>query len=107
MPNEPCLLLCPHLNLLTLIFSNQAFAAPKLTSPKQLFRLRILSGQKQLLMPLKEEMGHIPLFRRSENTVNGICISNDQTLPDSALRSWIVKLGSVTSMELPTGLYTF
>lgn len=58
-------------------------------------------------MPLKEEMGHIPLFRRSENTVNGIRISNDQALPDSALRSWMVKLGSITGMELPTGPYTF
>ena len=107
VPNEPCLLLCPHLNLLTLIFSDQAFAAPELSSPEQLFRLRIPSGQKQLPVPLKEEMGHIPLFRRSENTVNGIRISNDQALPDRALRPWMVKLGSVTGMELPTGPYTF
>ena len=34
VPNEPCLLLYPHINLLTLIFTNQAFAAPGLTSPK-------------------------------------------------------------------------
>lgn len=85
--NEPCLLLCPHLNLLTSIFSNQAFAAPELTSSEQLFRLRILPGQKQLPMPLKEEMRHIPLFCQSENTVNGVRISNDQALLNSALRS--------------------
>lgn len=107
VPNKPCLLLCPHLNLLTLIFSNQAFAAPELTLSEQLFCFRILSGQKQLPVPLKEEMRHILLFRQSENIVNGIRISNDLALSDSALRSWMVKLESVMGMELPTGSYTF
>lgn len=107
MPDEPCLLLCLQLNLLTLIFSNQDFTAPELTSSEQLFRLRIPPGQKQLPVPLKEEMRYIPLFRRSENTVNGVRISNDQALPDSAPRSWMVTLGCVTGMELRTGPYTF
>lgn len=38
MLDKPYWLLCLLLNLLILIFSNQAFAAPKLTSPEQLFR---------------------------------------------------------------------
>lgn len=46
VPDESCLLLCPHLNLLTLIFSDQTFAAPELTSSEQLFHLRIPPGQK-------------------------------------------------------------
>lgn len=107
MPDEPCLLLCPHLNLLTLIFTDQAFAAPELTSAEQLFRLRIPPGQKQLSIPLKETMLHVPLFRRSEFTVNGVRISDDKALPDSILRSRMITLGSVTGMELPTGPYTF
>ena len=44
VPDELCLLLCPYMNLL--IFTDQAFAAPELTSPEQLFRLRIPPGQK-------------------------------------------------------------
>ena len=95
------------MNLLTLIFTDQAFAAPELTSPEQLFRLRIPSGQKQLPVPLKETMQRVPLFRRSKPTVNGVQISDDEALPDSTLRSRMVTLGSVTGMELPTGPHTF
>ncbi|KAL9594077.1 MAG: hypothetical protein Q9179_005569, partial [Wetmoreana sp. 5 TL-2023] len=45
IPNEPCLLLCPHITMLALLLADQAFAAPSLTSPEQLFRLRIAPGQ--------------------------------------------------------------
>ena len=44
VPNEPCLLLCPHITALALFFADQAFAVPFLTSPEQLFRLRIAPG---------------------------------------------------------------
>ncbi len=107
MPHKPCLLLCPHINLLTLIFTDQAFAPPDLNSPKQFFRLRIEPGQKQLEIPLKENMQNVPLFRWSEDTVNRVQISNGKALPDSTLRSRMVTLGNVTGMKLPTGLYTF
>ena len=56
VPNEPCLLLCPHIPLPALLFADQTFAALSLTSPEQLFRLRIAPGQKQLPVPLKEEI---------------------------------------------------
>ena len=52
-------------------------------------------------------MQNIPLFRRSQSTVQGVHISNDEALPDSTLRSRMITLGSVTGMELPTGPYTF
>ncbi|CAF9942110.1 MAG: hypothetical protein HETSPECPRED_005169 [Heterodermia speciosa] len=107
VPNEPCLLLCPHITMLALLFSDQAFAAPSLTSPERLFRLRIPPGQKQLLVPLKEEMAERPLFRRCKNTVKSIQISDEQALADSTLRPQMTNLGSITGMELPTGPYTF
>ena len=34
VPNEPCLLVCPHIIMLALLFANQAFAVSSLTSPK-------------------------------------------------------------------------
>ena len=107
VPNEPCLLLCPHITMLALIFADQAFAAPGLTSAEQLFRLRVPAGQKQLELPLKEEMQAIPLFRRCKGTVNGVRISDEEALADSTLRPQMITLGSVTGMELPTGPYTF
>ncbi|KAI4213155.1 MAG: hypothetical protein L6R36_009463 [Xanthoria steineri] len=72
VPNEPCLLLCPHITMLALLFADHAFAAPSLTLPEQLFRLRIAPGQKQLPVPLKEEMAERLLFRRYKNTVQSI-----------------------------------
>ena len=107
VPNEPCLLLCPHITLLALIFADHAFAASELTSPEHLFRLRIPAGQKQLPLPLKEEMKAVPLFRRCKSTVHGVQISDEEALADSTLRPQMITLGSITGMELPTGPYTF
>ncbi|KAI4086415.1 MAG: hypothetical protein L6R37_008419 [Teloschistes peruensis] len=107
IPNEPCLLLCPHITMLALLLADQAFAIPSLTSPEQLFRLRIAPGQKQLPVPLKEEMAERPLFRRCKNTVGGIQISEEQVLADTALPTQMTNLGIITGMELPTGPYTF
>lgn len=64
-------------------------------------------GQKQLPLPLKETILHVPLFRRSKFTMKGVGILDDKALPDSTLRSRMITLGSVTGMELPTGPYTF
>ena len=107
IPNEPCLLLCPQINLLALIFADQAFKSPELRSPEELFRLRINPGQNQQEVPLKQQLDNTPVFRRSERTVYGIQISSQDALPDSCLRSRMIKLGRVTGMELPTGPYTF
>ena len=107
VPNEPCLLLCPHITMLALLFADQAFAASSLTSPEQLFRLRIAPGQKQLPIPLREEMAERPLFRRCKSTVNSVQISEDKALADTTLRPQMTNLGVITGMELPTGPYTF
>ena len=42
--SEPCLLLCPHILLLSLAFLDDAFAAPKLTGPEELAKLRVPAG---------------------------------------------------------------
>ncbi|KAL8818268.1 MAG: hypothetical protein Q9223_003059, partial [Gallowayella weberi] len=107
VPNKPCLLLCPHITMLALLFADQAFAAPSLTSPEQLFRLRIAPGQKQLPVPLKEDMAERPLFRRFTNRVEGKQISEELALADTTLRPQMTNLGIITGMELPTGPYTF
>ena len=93
--------------MLALVFADQAFAAPGLTSAEYLFRLRVPAGQKQLKLPLKETMKALPLFRRCKNTVNGVRISDEDVLADSTLRPQMINLGSITVMELPTGPCTF
>lgn len=107
VPNEPCLLLCPHITMFALLFADRVFAPPSLTSPEQLFRLRVAPGQKQLPVPLKEEMAERPLVRRCKNAVENIQISEEQALAPSTLRSQMTNFGSITGMELPTVPYTF
>ena len=107
VPNKPCLLLYPYITMLALLFADQAFAAPSLTLPEQLFRLRITPGQKQLPVPLKEEIAERPLFRRYINRVEGKQISEELALANTTLRPQMTNLGIITGIELPTGLYTF
>ena len=52
-------------------------------------------------------MAERPLFRRCKNIVEGIQISEEQALADSALRPQMTNLGSIIGMELLTVLYTF
>ena len=93
--------------MLALLFLDQAFAASSLTSPEQLFRLRIPPGQKELRLPLKEEFAERPLFRRCKSTINGTQMSDEAPLPDHTLRQQLYDLGVITGMELPTGPYVF
>ena len=93
--------------MLALIFADQAFAAPELTSMDQLFRLRIPPGQKQLELPLKQEVQGMPVFRRWKSTIHGVQVSEVEALADITFRPQMITLGSVTGMELPTGPCTF
>lgn len=83
VPNERCLLLCPHIIILALLFADLAFAALSLTSREHLLRLRIAPGQKQLPMPLTDKMADRSLLQQTQMT----------------------NLGSITGMEPPTGSY--
>lgn len=89
------------------MFAEEVFAPSALTTPEQLFNLRILPGKNQMELPLKEEKKNVPLFRASENTAYGVRVSRDKSLVDSTLRPRLISLGSVTGIELPTGPYTF
>ena len=100
VPNEPCLLFCRHITMLTLLFVDRAFIAPSLTSPEQFYRLRIDPGQKQLPVLLKDEITDRPLFRRCTNTVESVRISEEQALADTTLRPQTTNLDSITGMEL-------
>ena len=95
--------------LLSLVFSDQAFAAPDLTGPEQLFCLRVPPGsnQQELPIPIKDTMAEVRLFRRLESTVRGLQVSPVATMPDNWLRESMGKLGAVTGFELPVGPYCF
>lgn len=101
------LILCLHLNLLTLIFSNQTFVILKLTLFEQLFYFKILLEQKQLPVSLKKKIEYILLFCYSKNIINSIYIFNNQALSNNAFQLLIIKLGNVTNIKFSTSPYTF
>ena len=72
---DPSLILSPHAFLLGLIFADQAFKAPNLTSPEQLGRLYVEPGRNELRLPLRSDMDNIPVFRKAVKTLHGWEIS--------------------------------
>ena len=107
VPSEPCLLLCPHIVLLGLVFADKAFAAPGLTGPDQLFRLRVPAGLNQQELPIKNSMSEVPLFRRLMRSHYGIEVSDTAAATDKWLRERMKHLGEVTGFALPVGPYCF
>ena len=107
VPSEPCLLLCPQIMLLSLVFADGAFAADGLRGPEQIFRLRVRNGLNQQELPIKESMSAVPLFRRLETNVLGLCVSSNAAATDNWLRGALAKLGAVTGFELTVRPYCF
>ncbi|KAH8663686.1 hypothetical protein BGZ60DRAFT_565713 [Tricladium varicosporioides] len=102
---DPSLVLSPHVALLGLIFADNAFLAPSLTSAEKISELDIPLGYEQLPLPLKPEMAHIPVFRKSIRTAYGWEISPDQPLPYTTLLKWMKRLGVLTGFPQITRPY--
>ena len=107
VPSEPCLLLCPHIMLLSLAFADEAFAAPALTGPEELTKLCVPPGLHQLPVPIKSSKGEVSLFRRLERTRHGTDVSQDNAATDQWFRDTLRRLGDITGFELPVGPYCF
>ena len=91
--------------LLGLIFDNQAFAAPSLTSPERLSELDIEPGRNQLSLPLNPELDNIPVFRQAIKTLYGWALSPTRPLTYSVLWSSMKKLGQITGFKQITRPY--
>jgi hypothetical protein len=74
---NPSLILSPHVALLGLIFTNNAFLAPSLISAARISELDIPPGYEQLPLYLKPEIANIPVFRKSIRTPYSWEISPD------------------------------
>jgi hypothetical protein len=103
---DPSLILSPHVALLGLIFADNAFLAPSLTSAARISELDIPPGYEQLPLHLKPEMADIPVFRKSVRTPYGWEISPDQPLPYTPLLKWMKRLGVLTGFPQITRPYS-
>ena len=104
---DSCLSLCPQIMLLGLLFADHAFAAPELTGPEQLFRLRIPDSLNQLVLPTKDSILKQPIFRSTVQTAYGVQICPTKQMTASNLRNSFSKWGQITGFELPLKPYAF
>lgn len=74
---NPSLLLSPHVFLLGIIFRYRAFRASSLTSPEQLANLDIYPGERELPLPLQDDLENAYVFRRAVKTLVGFDIAQD------------------------------
>lgn len=93
--------------LLSLVFADQAFAAPDITGPEAFFRLRVPSMLNQQELPIKESMATVPIFRKLVHTVHGLQVSPTLPATYNWLRDRLETLGAVTGFDLPVGSYCF
>jgi hypothetical protein len=83
-----------------------AFEAPHLTSPEQLGRLEVEPGRNQLPLPLRSDLGNIPVFRKAIRTLHGWGVSPNLQLPYSTVAPWMKKLGAITGFRQIARPYT-
>jgi hypothetical protein len=96
---DPSLVFSPHVTLLGLMFADNAFLAPNLTSPEQLSKLEIPPGSNQLPLPLDPKKSSMPVFRRAIRELGGWVISSTEPLPYNVLYKVMVKLGQITGFK--------
>ncbi|EED12757.1 conserved hypothetical protein [Talaromyces stipitatus ATCC 10500] len=78
--------------MISIAFEDEAYNAPKDFSPRHLFALRAKKGPCQIV-PWKQKMLDIPVFRRAIKTKDGVETSKDAPLPYNQYHGWLVLLG--------------
>lgn len=103
---DETLVFSPHVFLLGMLFSDNAFAAYNLTSPEDLSRLDIPRDHQQLRLNIKQELDNVPLFRKVLRTSQGYKVSPTERLAYSTLLPWIRSLGQITGFAQVTRPYS-
>ena len=65
-------------------------------TPERILKLGVRPGLKSQSIPLKSELGHVPLFRTPVRAAAGVETSPDAALPYSKYHEWVKRLGTET-----------
>ncbi|OAQ58191.1 C2H2 finger domain-containing protein [Pochonia chlamydosporia 170] len=103
---DPSLLLSPHAFLLGILFRHQAFRASHLTSPRQLDELDIHPGERELSLPLRNDLKEVRIFRRAVKTLTGYEMSATKTITNGMIASWIKRVGEIMGLQYETIPYS-
>ena len=101
--NDSCLLLTSHVNVLALIFADNAFAVSDLKHSKHLYRLDLES--RQLFVLIKSEMNDVYLFRCSE--LDETQVSVNEKLTYDFIRKQLLNLKKIADIDSSTNAYIF
>ncbi|KAF2435311.1 hypothetical protein EJ08DRAFT_333907 [Tothia fuscella] len=99
------LIFSPYILLEGLIFDDQAFAAPSLTSPEKLSALYIESGSNRLRLLLDLALDDIPVLRRAVKTVDGWEISPNMPLTYSMVAPAMKIISNIAGIPQVTRPY--
>lgn len=100
---DPCLL-SPHVFLPGVSFANRGFETPSLTSAEKLSRLDIHPGEKELPLPLREDLHETFVFRRAIKTLLG-CVMSAENLPYGTVAYWIRVIRMLNGYKLDSISY--
>ncbi|KAM4064329.1 hypothetical protein HRG_012698 [Hirsutella rhossiliensis] len=92
---DPSLLLNPHIFLLGIL---SAIAR----SEQQLANLDIHPEERELPLPLKDDLKDTYIFRRAMKTFTGYELSQDKPLSYQMIAQWIRRVGEILGLEYPT-----
>ncbi|EEA19375.1 hypothetical protein PMAA_001700 [Talaromyces marneffei ATCC 18224] len=85
-------LFCIITHMISIAFDDEAYDAPKHFSLRHLFALKAKKKPSQIV-PWKQEMLDIPVFRRAIKTPQGVETSKDVALSYQQYHGWLVLLG--------------
>ena len=91
-----------HIFLLGILFQHRAFQASSLRSPSCLASLDIHKGEKELPLPLRDDLKETPIFRRAIKTLVGYEMSADKPISYQMMAQWVRRIGEILGLEYPT-----
>lgn len=103
---DDSLLLNPHIFLLGILFRHKAFQPETLVSPDQLWMLHIHPDERELPLPLKNDLKDVYVFRRAIKTVTGYEISQNTPIPNGTMAQWIRRIGEILGLQYSNIAYS-
>ncbi|KAH8654664.1 hypothetical protein BGZ61DRAFT_524198 [Ilyonectria robusta] len=103
---DPTLLLSPHAFLLGILFRHRAFQASNLVSAAQLDNLDIHPDERELRLPLRDDLDDVPLFRRAVKTATGFEMSLTEPITYGMMAAWIKRIGEILGRLYTTICYS-
>lgn len=100
------LLLSPHAFLLGVLFRHRAFRASNLVSALQLDNLDIHPDERELRLPLRDDLDDVPLFRRAVKTATGFKMSLTEPITYGMMAPWIKRIGEILGRLYTTICYS-